>query len=140
MAPYAGVVYNLTLCLLQSRLQHIYARVYLNRMPQSTLSPSQGLWIWTLLSCWHSWASASRPMPLTSVFRHPRSIPYRIGVPLFRYRPVWHFKQSHKGTIGSWVNPFLFVKNKRLFISSEGFSTLEKNTLICYQRAILPIQ
>ncbi len=27
-------------------------------------------------------------------------------------------------------NPFLFIKNKRLFISSEGFSTLEKNALI----------
>ncbi len=24
------------------------------------------------------------------------------------------------------INPFLFMKNKRLFISSEGFSTLEK--------------
>jgi hypothetical protein len=28
-------------------------------------------------------------------------------------------------------NPFLFIKNKRLFLSSEGFSTLEKNALIC---------
>jgi hypothetical protein len=37
-------------------------------------------------------------------------------------------------------NPFLFIKNKRLFISSEGFSTLEKNAMICYQRAMLPIQ
>jgi hypothetical protein len=34
---------------------------------------------------------------------------------------------------------FLFIKNKRLFILSEGFSTLEKNALICYQRAMLPI-
>jgi hypothetical protein len=25
-------------------------------------------------------------------------------------------------------------------ISSKGFSTLEKNALICYQRAMLPIQ
>jgi hypothetical protein len=24
------------------------------------------------------------------------------------------------------INPFLFIKNKRLFISSEGFSTFEK--------------
>jgi hypothetical protein len=39
------------------------------------------------------------------------------------------------------VNPFLFIKNKWLFISAEGFSTLEKNALICYQRAmLLPIQ
>jgi hypothetical protein len=36
--------------------------------------------------------------------------------------------------------PFLFIKNKWLFISSEGFSTLEKNALICYQRAMLPLQ
>jgi hypothetical protein len=38
------------------------------------------------------------------------------------------------------TSPFLFIKNKRLFISSEGFSTLEKNVLICYQRAMLPLQ
>ncbi len=36
------------------------------------------------------------------------------------------------------LNPFLFIK-KRLFISSESFSILEKNTLICYQRAICPV-
>ncbi len=51
MGTYAGVDYNLTLCPLQSRLQHIYhgqpyARVDLNPVPESTLSPSQGLWIW----------------------------------------------------------------------------------------------
>jgi hypothetical protein len=54
MGPYAGVDYNLTLCALQSRLQHIYqathARVDLNPMPESTLSPSQGLWIWPQVS------------------------------------------------------------------------------------------
>ncbi len=48
MGPYAGVDYNLTLCPLQSRLQHIYhgqpyARVDLNPTPVSTLSPCQGL-------------------------------------------------------------------------------------------------
>ncbi len=48
MGPLAGVDYNLTLCLLQSRLQHIYhgqtyARVDLNPMAESTLSPSQGI-------------------------------------------------------------------------------------------------
>jgi hypothetical protein len=54
MGPYAGVDYdNLTLCALQSRLQHIYhgqpyTRVDLNPTPESTLSPSQGLWIWPL--------------------------------------------------------------------------------------------
>ncbi len=52
MGPYTGVDYNLTLCPLHSRLQHIYhgqpyARVDLNPMPESTLSPSQGLWIWS---------------------------------------------------------------------------------------------
>ncbi len=49
--PYAGVDYNLTLCPLRSRLQHIYngqpyVRVDLNLMPESTLSPCQGHWIW----------------------------------------------------------------------------------------------
>jgi hypothetical protein len=48
--PSAGVDYNLTLCPLQGRLQHIYrgqpyARVGLNPMPESTLSARQGLWI-----------------------------------------------------------------------------------------------
>jgi hypothetical protein len=43
--PYAGIDYNLTLCPLQSRLQHIYhwqpyARVDLNHMPETTLAPS----------------------------------------------------------------------------------------------------
>ncbi len=59
MGPYAGVNYNLTLCPPQSRLQHIYhgqpyagaalnpyARVDFNPMPETTLSPSQGLWVW----------------------------------------------------------------------------------------------
>ncbi len=54
---YAGVDYNHhTLCPLQSRLQHIYhgqpyARVDLNPMPESTLSPSQyfGFGLWSLL-------------------------------------------------------------------------------------------
>ncbi len=53
MGPYAGIDYNLTLCPLQSRLKHIYlgqpyASVDLNPMPESTLSPSQGLGIWPL--------------------------------------------------------------------------------------------
>jgi hypothetical protein len=38
------------------------------------------------------------------------------------------------------LNPFLLIKNKRLFISSEGFYTLEKNALICYKREMLPLQ
>jgi hypothetical protein len=46
MGPYAGVGYNLTVCPLQSRLQHIYhgqpyARVDLNPMPESTLTLCQ---------------------------------------------------------------------------------------------------
>jgi hypothetical protein len=51
MGPYAGVDYNLTLYPLQCRLQHIYhgqpySRADRNPMPESTLSPGQGLWIW----------------------------------------------------------------------------------------------
>ncbi len=47
MGPYAGADYNLTLCPLQSRLQHMYhgqpyTRVDLYPMPESTLSPNQG--------------------------------------------------------------------------------------------------
>jgi hypothetical protein len=38
------------------------------------------------------------------------------------------------------LNTFLFIKNKRLFISSEVFSALEKNALICYLMAMLPFQ
>jgi hypothetical protein len=56
MEPYAGVDYSLTLCPLQSRLKHIYhgrtyARVDLNPMPGSTLSPAIRvfLWIWPLI-------------------------------------------------------------------------------------------
>jgi hypothetical protein len=50
MRPNAGVDYNLTLCLLQSRLQHTYhgqpyGRVDLN---QFDFIPRQGLWIWPL--------------------------------------------------------------------------------------------
>ncbi len=40
----------------------------------------------------------------------------------------------------SFLHPFLFIENKRLFISSEGFSTLEKNALICNQKAMLPVE
>jgi hypothetical protein len=49
MGPCDGVDYNLTLCPLQRRLQlqHIYhgqpyARIDLNPMPESTLSPQSG--------------------------------------------------------------------------------------------------
>ncbi len=47
MGPYAGADYNLTVCPLQSRLQHIYhgqpnARVDLNPMPGSILTLCQG--------------------------------------------------------------------------------------------------
>jgi hypothetical protein len=38
------------------------------------------------------------------------------------------------------INPFLFIKNKRLFILSAGLYTLEKNTLKYYQWAMPPIQ
>ncbi len=60
IGPHAGVDSNLPLFRLQSRLQHIYhgqpyARVDLNPLPESTLSPSQGLRIW--------------PQSVTSFFR-----------------------------------------------------------------------
>jgi hypothetical protein len=53
---YAGVDYNLTLCPLQSRLQHSYhcqpyVKIDLNPVPELTLSPSQRLWIWPLVKC-----------------------------------------------------------------------------------------
>jgi hypothetical protein len=59
-----GFDYNLTLCPLQSRLQHIYqgqpyVRVDLNPMPESTLFPSQGLWIWPQSSDKRSWLEAT---------------------------------------------------------------------------------
>jgi hypothetical protein len=44
MGPHAGVYYNLTLCPLQSRLQHIYHGH--DPIPELTLSPSKGVWIW----------------------------------------------------------------------------------------------
>jgi hypothetical protein len=37
-------------------------------------------------------------------------------------------------------NPFIFIRKKPRVISSEGFSALEKNTVICLQRDVLPIQ
>ncbi len=63
MGPY--VDYNLTSCPLQSRLQHIYygqpyARVDLNPMPESTLSPTQVLWIWPMVTLlWRACASTN---------------------------------------------------------------------------------
>ncbi len=45
MGPYAAVDYNnLTLCPLQNRLYNTFTMGI--PMPESTLSPSQGLWIW----------------------------------------------------------------------------------------------
>jgi hypothetical protein len=48
MGPYAGVDYKLTLCRPQSRLQHMYqeqpyARIDLNPLPESTLSPQSAI-------------------------------------------------------------------------------------------------
>ncbi len=51
MGPYTGVDYNnLILCQFQSRLQHIYHVNGQPPMPESTLPPGQGLWIWPLNS------------------------------------------------------------------------------------------
>jgi hypothetical protein len=70
-------------------LQHIYhgqpyARVDLNRMPESTLSPSQGVWIWPL-----------------DIFGHSNSFPQNLRhywiesesrFPLCKKRPEWRIR------------------------------------------------
>ncbi len=72
---YDGVdYYNLTLCRLQSRLQNIYhgqsyARVDLNPMPESTLSPGQGQRILPLLT------SLTPPPPYFHVLSPPTLLP-----------------------------------------------------------------
>jgi hypothetical protein len=68
MGIYAEADYNLPLRRLQSRLQHIYhgqpyARVDLNPMPESTLSPCQGLRIWPQLAR----AKVSQELPFQSL-------------------------------------------------------------------------
>ncbi len=50
---YVGIDYNLTLCTLQSRLQHIYHGQPYARV---ALSPSQGLWIWPQLWVRADWS------------------------------------------------------------------------------------
>ncbi len=42
--------------------------------------------------------------------------------------------------MGLKLNPFLFINNKRLFISSDGFSALGKKTMIRSHKAMLPVQ
>jgi hypothetical protein len=53
MGPYAGVDYNVTLCPLQGRLQHIYngqplARVDLTLCQSRLYPPVRDFWIWPL--------------------------------------------------------------------------------------------
>jgi hypothetical protein len=43
-------------------------------------------------------------------------------------------------TAYSIFNPFLFIKNKWLCTSSEGFSAIEINNVICSQKAMLHIK
>ncbi len=74
MGSYVGVDYNFTLCPLQGRLQHTYhgqpyAKVDLNPMPESTLSPSQGLRIWPLLSSPENWAQHKNLSSITILTR-----------------------------------------------------------------------
>jgi hypothetical protein len=71
--PHTGVDYYFGLGRLQSRLRHgqPYARVDLNHMPESTLSPSQGLRIWPQVS--HS-----------STITHTDERPPYIASPLFQ--------------------------------------------------------
>ncbi len=81
MGPYAGVDYSLTLCPLQSRLQHIYhehpyVTVDLNPIPESTLSPCQELWIWPLATN-PDLRSAESPFPhlaRASMLKHRRKV------------------------------------------------------------------
>ncbi len=73
MGPYAGVDYNLTLSRLQSQLQHIYhgqpyASVDFNPILETTLSPSQGLWIWPLHSFLHMAWKENNLSVLTTLF------------------------------------------------------------------------
>jgi hypothetical protein len=73
MGPYAVVDTNLTLRLL-SPLQHIYhgqpyARIDLNPMPESTLSSSEGLRIWTIGGL--STTTIATPYSLSLVRRQP---------------------------------------------------------------------
>jgi hypothetical protein len=37
------------------------------------------------------------------------------------------------------LNPFMFIKKSRRITSSEGFFALEKNAVLCSQRAMLTI-
>jgi hypothetical protein len=63
---------------------------------------------------------------------------FSVGIVCFQ----WGFGLFITGKIYVQIHPaqpFLFIKNKQLFVSSEGFSTLEKTALICFQRAIPPI-
>jgi hypothetical protein len=51
---------------------------------------------------------------------------------------VWTFKNR---ITTLQINPFLFIKNEHLLLSSESFSTLEKRPRnVMYQRAMLLIQ
>ncbi len=50
------------------------------------------------------------------------------------------WKDYHWNSLGVVINPFLIIKNKQQFTSSEGFSALEKNVVICSQKVMLPIQ
>jgi hypothetical protein len=38
------------------------------------------------------------------------------------------------------INLVMFIRNKCPVISTEGFYALEKNMMICLQRAVLPVQ
>jgi hypothetical protein len=60
-------------------------------------------------------------------FRTPRTYPYT-------------FIALHDNPDFTPFNSFLFIKNKRQFISLEGFSALEKDHMLCSQRAMLPLQ
>jgi hypothetical protein len=70
--PELTIQYNLSLCPLQSRLQHIYHGQV--PMPELALSPSQGLWIWPL--------NMFTLLMLPSLFSTPPPTPKRATFPL----------------------------------------------------------
>jgi hypothetical protein len=101
--PYAEVDYDLTLCLFQSRLQHIYHglgqpydRVDLNPTPESTLSPCQGL----------GFGLRFRRICID----HFRGV---AGFCRDRNR-LWRVQNLHSDTLSSHINKFAVTPNNRL--------------------------
>jgi hypothetical protein len=50
----------------------------------------------------------------------------------------WHCVVHMTSPIFGVETTFFFIETKRQFVSSKGFSDLEKNAVMCSQRAMLP--